>query len=62
MGIQANTLTHLQEIYFDVCDLLNGESVKDIGYDTQREMLGEFKWKLERIEEELRQQFGALEV
>lgn len=62
MGIQANTLTHLQEIYFDVCDLLNGESAKDIGYDTQREMLGEFKWKLERIEEELRQQFDALEV
>ena len=61
MGIQANTLTHLQEIYFDVCDLLNGQSYQELRYETRNEMLEEFKWKLERIEEELRVKFGALE-
>ena len=55
MSIELNTLTHIQEIYFDVCDQLRGESYKDMGYENKREMLEEFKWKLERIEQDFKQ-------
>jgi hypothetical protein len=55
MSIESNTLTHIQELYFDVCDKLNGESYKDMGYENKREMLKEFKWKLERIEQHFAQ-------
>jgi hypothetical protein len=58
MSIESNTLTHIQEIYFDVCDQLNGESYKDMGYANKREMLEEFKWKLERIEQHFKQLLG----
>ena len=58
MSIEANTLTHIQEIYFDVCDQLKGESYKDMGYENKREMLEEFKWKLERIEQHFKQLLG----
>lgn len=54
MSIHTNTLAHIQEIYFDVCDKLNGESFKSIGYDNEMDMLKEFKLKLERIEIEFR--------
>ena len=54
MSTDTNTLTYVQEIYFDVCDQLNGESYKAMGYDSKREMLAEFKWKLERIETYIR--------
>lgn len=59
--IHKSTLTHLQEVYFDVCDTLNGESPEDIGYENQKEMMEELKWKLEAIEEDLRAVFGDLE-
>jgi len=58
MSIESNTLTHIQEIYFDVCDQLKGESYKDMGYENKREMLEEFKWKLERIEQHFKQLSG----
>jgi hypothetical protein len=55
MSIHTNTLTDIQEIYFVVCDKLNGESYKHKGaYKNKREMLEEFKWKLERIEIEFK--------
>jgi len=54
MKIHTNTLTHIQEIYFDVCDQLNGESFESLGYDSERDMLKEFKWKLKRIEIEFK--------
>jgi hypothetical protein len=60
--IQQSTITHLQEIFFDVCDTLNGESAKDIGYESKTEMFEEFRWKLEAIEEDLRSVFGDLEA
>lgn len=49
-----NTLVSIQQIYFDVCDQLRGESFKSMGYDSKRDMLEEFKWKLERIEIEFK--------
>jgi predicted DNA-binding transcriptional regulator AlpA len=54
MRIHTNTLTHIQEIYFDVCDKLNGESLESMGYDSEADMLKDFKWKLERIEIEFK--------
>jgi len=60
--IQQSTLTHLQEMFFDVCDTLNGESPKDIGYASKTEMFEEFRWKLEAIEADLRSVFGDLEA
>ena len=44
------TLTCIQEIYFDVCDRLSGLTAPETGYKTNKDMLEEFKWKLERIE------------
>ena len=60
--IHQSTLTHLQEVYFDVCDTLNGESAKDLGYKSKAEMFEEFKWKLEAIEKDLWSAFGDLEA
>ena len=55
MSIHTNTLEHIQEIYSHVCNKLNGESYKDkVIYKNRREMLEEFKWKLERIEIEFK--------
>lgn len=45
-----NTLTKIQSIYFDVCDLLNNQSYQSIGYENKKEMLLDFKEKLEDIE------------
>ena len=59
--INQSTITHLQEVYFDVCDRLNGESAKEIGYENQNEMFAEFKRKLEAVEQDLRAIFGDLE-
>jgi hypothetical protein len=59
--INQSTITHLQEVYFDVCDRLNGESAKEIGYENQNEMFAEFKRKLEAVEQDLRAVFGDLE-
>lgn len=60
--IHQSTITHLQEVYFDVCDTLKGESAKDLGYESRAEMFEEFKCKLEAIEEDLRSIFGDLEA
>ena len=54
--VNNNIKTKLQEVYFDVCDLLNGGQVDDFSltgfqeFDTLREFLEEQKAKLERIE------------
>jgi hypothetical protein len=55
METNNNTLTCIQEIYFDVCDRLRGLPVTEIGYWTNKDMLEEFKWKLERIEKHFKQ-------
>ena len=46
----TNILTLVQEVYFDVCDILDGNSYKDISYDDEREFLQVQKEKLARIE------------
>ena len=54
MSIHLNTLTNIQEMYFDVCDLLNGESYQSVGYASRKEMLEEFQEKLARVESEFK--------
>jgi hypothetical protein len=54
MSVHLNTLTNIQEMYFDVCDLLNGESYQSVGYASRKEMLKEFQTKLERVESEFK--------
>jgi ATP-dependent DNA ligase len=54
MSKHLNTLANIQEIYFDVCDMLNGDSYQSMGYTNRREMLEEFQTKLERIESEFK--------
>lgn len=61
MSIQTNTLAHIQEMMFDIRDLLDGASYKRIGYDNRNEMLEEFDWKLARVEEEYRTLIGVTE-
>jgi hypothetical protein len=58
MGIQGNRLADIQQCYFDVCDLLNGQSYKAIGYDTRNEMLEDFKERLSRIEDAYKEAVG----
>lgn len=52
------TLSYIQQLYFDVCDLLNGQSYKDIGYDNRTEMLEEFKLRLGQIEDDYKELTG----
>lgn len=58
MSTHANTLAHIQEILFDVNDVLRGETYQALGYSSRRDMLREFRWKLERIEAEFRELAG----
>lgn len=44
------TLTLIQEVYFDVCDILEGNSYKDIGYENKEDFLLAQKEKLAEIE------------
>lgn len=58
MSLHTNTLTHIQEVLFDVTDLLKGESYRSLGYRDRAELLREFRWKLERIEKEFAELAG----
>ena len=58
MSKHLKTLANIQEIYFDVCDMLNGDSYQSMGYTNRREMLEEFQTKLERIESEFKMLTG----
>ena len=62
MSVHLNTLTNIQEMYFDVCDLLNGESYQSVGYASRREMLKDFQTKLERVESEFKALTGLEHV
>ena len=59
MTISHKTITALQEVYFDICDLLDSGQADDIQitepeeYDTLREFLEAQKANLELIEEEM---------
>ena len=44
------TLTLIQEMYFDVVDIINGESYKSLGYDSRSDFLEMLKEKLQEVE------------
>jgi|APCry1669189034_1035192.scaffolds.fasta_scaffold53232_2 hypothetical protein len=46
----SNTLTLVQEVYFDLCDVLNGNSYTELGYENRKHFLMEQINKLEAIE------------
>lgn len=47
----SNTITELvQEVYFDLVDLLNQNSYKDLGYDNKKDFFMTQLFKLEQIE------------
>ena len=51
--MNKSTSTLLQEVYFDICDRLYGNSYKDLSYDNEKEFLQVQKDKLEAIERAL---------
>lgn len=48
-----NIITTIQQMYFDVTDLINGETYKAIGYDGKKDFLKELQSKLEDLEHNL---------
>lgn len=48
--MSTNALTLTQEIYFDICDILNGNTYTQLGYDNRQDFLLSQRDKLARIE------------
>ena len=44
------TLTLIQEMYFDVVDIMSGQSYKSLGYDSRSDFLDMLKEKLQEVE------------
>jgi hypothetical protein len=51
-------LTSVQEMYFDICDLLNGCSYTSLGYDNRTDCLTSIGNKLLLVERYINQQIG----
>jgi hypothetical protein len=57
----SNAVTKIQEVLFDICDLINSGEVDDIAlttfqeFETLNEFLKEQKEKLESIESEIKE-------
>jgi hypothetical protein len=52
MAISDNqALTSVQEVYFDICDLLNGCSYTSLGYDNRTDCLTSMRDKLILVEQ-----------
>ena len=51
-------LTSVQEMYFDICDLLNGCSYTSLGYDSRTDCLTTMRDKLLMVEQYIEQQIG----
>lgn len=52
----TNVLTLTQEVYFDLCDILEGQSYQSIGYENRKDFLLVQREKLLRIELALNKQ------
>lgn len=52
----TNVLTLTQEVYFDLCDILEGQSYQSIGYENRKDFLLVQRDKLLRIELALNKQ------
>lgn len=51
-------LTSVQEVYFDVCDLLNGCTYTALGYDNRTDCLTSMREKLLLVEQYINQTTG----
>ena len=49
----TNTKTLIQEIYFDLCDIIGGNSFKDVGYENKLDFLMAQRDKIQAIENDL---------
>jgi hypothetical protein len=58
MSTHTIALTHVQEMHFDVCDLLNGCSYSSLGYDNRTDCLTTMRDKLLMVEQYIEQQIG----
>jgi hypothetical protein len=47
---RMRTLTLIQEMYFDVVDIMSGQSYKSLGYDSRSDFLDMLKEKLQEVE------------
>jgi hypothetical protein len=56
MSTDTIALTHVQEMYFDVCDLLNGCSYSSLGYDNRTDCLTTMRDKLLLVEQYIEKQ------
>ena len=52
-------LVLIQQVYFDLCDVLNGDTFKDLGYNSKREFFEVNRDRLAEIEDRL---FKGLEL
>jgi hypothetical protein len=46
----TNLKTLVQEVYFDLCDVINGNSYTDLGYDNKLDFMLSQRDKMSRIE------------
>ena len=51
-------LTSIQEVYFDICDLLNGCTYTSLGYDNRTHCLTSMKDKLLSVEHYITNNIG----
>ena len=56
------TLTLVQEMYFDVVDVINGQSYKSLGYDSQSDFLDMLKEKLQEVVDEFNRKVEEIRV
>ena len=56
MSTHTIALTHVQEMHFDVCDLLNGCSYSSLGYDNRTDCLTTMRDKLLLVEKYIEEQ------
>lgn len=57
---EAKALEALQLSYFDICDLLNGNSYTQLGYDDKKDFLLILRDRLAEVEERLFSDKGEL--
>ena len=50
---ESYALEAIQTIYFDICDMLNGSTYIELGYDNKRDFLLNTQAKLTEIENRL---------
>jgi len=50
---EQKSLELVQQVYFDLCDIINGNTYKSLGYDTKLDFLIEQRDRLAEIENRL---------